>query len=107
VPPEGIGFYVSPEFLHTLALIGPAVLLTWWTLWLLGFLWRRTVWQRIGAHLREEGVLGEVRPLFLGWRVTRGQVRVDYRGGWRGVHTVVRQDNQTTRYEGLMRLGSL
>jgi hypothetical protein len=43
-----------------------------------------------------------VVPLFLGWRVAVGEDRVDWRGGWQGPHTVVRQGSGARRHLGLL-----
>ena len=74
----------------------------WWALWTMGWLWRRTLWQRIGTTACNLVGRDGVKPLFLGWRVEIRGVRIDWRGGWQGPHTLVRRGKERTRYEGLL-----
>ncbi|MFK7930567.1 MAG: hypothetical protein AB8H79_20440 [Myxococcota bacterium] len=74
----------------------------WWLFLLLCMLWRRTVWQRAGASIRElaDGS-GGVQPLWFGYAVQRGQNTVSWFGGLRGARTTVRRgDGQVLSHEG-------
>ena len=95
--------FVSAEWLRSIAVAVPALLLAWWTVWGVGWLWRRILWARVGAAARElAGADGEIRPLWAGWRVQVGDLRVDWRGGLLGPRTVVRKGDRRRRLEGLV-----
>ena len=77
-------------------------MLGWWALFVLGWLWRRTLWHEAGSAIREVAEGGAIRPLWLGWRVQQGDLRVDWRIGLRGRRTIVRRGAQRRVCPGLL-----
>lgn len=73
-----------------------------WVLWAVGWLWRRTVWERVGADARALAGRGEVVPVWAGWRVQGDGFTVVWRGGAFGVSTVVRGRAGTRRRWSLL-----
>lgn len=80
----------------------PALLMAWWASWLVGWLWRRTLWQRIGADARKLAGEGVPVPVWAGWRVAVGGGSVTWRGGLLGVSTTVRTPGGRRRYDHLL-----
>ncbi len=67
----------------------------WWTI---GWLWRRTLWQRMGRHARDLAGGEDPRPVWAGWRVRVGGVDVTWRLGPFGPGTRVGRK----RFAGLL-----
>jgi hypothetical protein len=63
-----------------------------WGLAALSTVWRRVIVRLAGPEVvsvaRSLGV--RPRPIFAGWRVEAGALRVDWRGGFRGETTLIR-----------------
>lgn len=74
----------------------------WWVLWAVGWLWRRTLWARIGGDARALAGTGSVEPVWGGWRVRRDGWTVVWRGGVFGTSTVVRGRAGTARKPALL-----
>ncbi len=76
------------------------LLVAYWTTWTLGWLWRRSIWERIA--LQAKGSAGHVRPLWMGWRVQTQTLRIDWVGGLRGLRTRVKKGDRTWVQPGLL-----
>lgn len=63
-----------------------------WLVAALSTVWRRVIVRLVGEEIvvvaRALGV--RPRPIFAGWRVESGALRVDWRGGFRGETTYIR-----------------
>ena len=94
---------VTAEWLRTVASAVPALLLAWWALWLVGWAWRQTLWQRVGSTAQAlAGSEGRVLAVWAGWRVVTAGQQITWRGGPMGVHTTVVVRGETHRRSGLL-----
>lgn len=94
---------MTPEWLWNLSVAVPALLLGWWVWWTAGWLWRRTLWQRIGRHARTLAGGQDPLPVWGGWRVRSARGEVTWRGGlWGPGTTVKRADGKKRWYAELL-----
>lgn len=94
---------MTPEWLWNLSSAVPALLLGWWVWWMAGWLWRRTLWTRVGAAARELGGSAEPRPVWGGWRVSLGEgAVVTWRGGFLGLSTQLKTASGKRRFDELL-----
>ena len=80
---------VTQEWLWTLSIAVPALLLCGWGLWGLGWLERRALWRRIGFEVSAHP--DAVRPVWCGWVWEIEALEVRWMGGPLGERTWVRQ----------------
>lgn len=80
-----------------------ALAAAWWGLWKLGELWRGHIWGRHGAAIQQAVAAsgGQVRPRWLGWRLTYPAGQVDWVGGAWGARTRWRSGAGAGEVEGL------
>lgn len=89
---------MTPEWLWNLSVAVPALLLGWWVWWTAGWLWRRTLWQRVGASARRLAGGHDPVPVWGGWRVSGPAGVVTWRGGLWGPGTTVKPASGRRRW---------
>ena len=80
---------VTQEWLWTLSIAVPALLLFGWGVWGLGWLERRALWPRIGPEVAAQSEA--VRPVWCGWALANDGREIRWLAGPLGERTWVRQ----------------
>ena len=91
---------LSAEWLQTASTVLPMLLVAYWMMWTLGWLWRRSIWERVGFEATQ--LNGQIRPTWTGWCVDAGELRVQWTGGILGLRTQVSQGDHTWTVPGLV-----